>query len=205
MSTAGAWLVCASLALFPLALVAVDDRPPHERAGLVTLFAHDDIQSSFDFRQGRAGGHILDGEVRLESAQLAFDVFAREQVSFGFVRDERVELLDLGELRVAPSVRARDRAEEFPIALFHTLAFEGARFSYLGPGGDVLALDLAGRLLGPLPLEGIRHVEPRVGHTYLMRVRRKGSRLADELFKFQVVALVHGHSLTIRWAPVPTR
>ena len=43
---------------------------------LVTLYAHDDLQSSFDFRAGLPGAHVVDGEVRLERAQLAFNVFA---------------------------------------------------------------------------------------------------------------------------------
>ena len=47
-------------------------------------------------------------------------------------------------------------------------------------------------------LAGDRHVDPVVGHTYLVRVRRDG-RTTDEFFKFQVVDLVHKQSLTIRW------
>jgi hypothetical protein len=59
----------------------------------------------------------------------------------------------------------------------------------------------ADRILDTPPTWGLRHVEPVVGHTYLVRVRRNGTS-TDELFKFLVIGLLPDHSLTMRWARV---
>jgi len=167
------------------------------------LYARDDLASSFDFRSGSAGGRVVEGEIRLADAQLVYGAFLRDQLSFGFVRNERVEVLDLGDVSVVPQVRARDQTVEFPISVLHTLAFDGARFTYLGPGGAVHAFEAADRILGSLPPETLRHLEPQLGHTYLVRVHREGVGARDEFFAFEVVDLEAGRRLTLRWNAVP--
>lgn len=194
--------VALPLLLVPLA-VAVQEAvgpPPTPRAGLVTLYAGDDLASSFDFRSGGYGAAVFDGEVLL-AGQIAYDAFAPGLLSYGFVRDEKIALLDLGALEVPPQPRARDQALEFPISLFHTLFLRGPSFYYLGPGGDAHPFQAADAIFEPLPPESLRHVEPELDHVYLLRVKRDKAR-EDELFKFQVVAKLPDHSLTLRWARV---
>lgn len=197
------WLSCSFAALAWFGAFGPAQEATTE--GLVTLYAGDDLQSSFDFRRGLPGGQVFDGEVELSNAQIAYDVFAPDRISFGFVRDERIEVLDLGDIVVPPQVRARDRALAFPISLFHTLSKRGSSFVYLGPGGDVHAFDPADRILGGTPGLGLRHVEPHVGHTYLVRARLEGVGLPDELYKFEIVDHLPGHSVTLRWGRVPGR
>jgi hypothetical protein len=187
-----------ALLALPLALELQEDARSEE-SSIATLLAQDDLACAFDFRAGRSGGRIEDGEIRLEDAQLAFGAFARDRMTVGFVHDEHAALLDLGILYVEPDVRARDGAAEFAVSAFHTLAFDGTRFSYRGPGEDVRFLDQADRILGPLP-SGPRELAPVVGHVYLLRVRRDDARATDELFKLEVIDFQPGRSLTIRWA-----
>ena len=168
---------------------------------IVTLYARDDLLSSFDFRSGGPGGRVIDGEVRLDNAQLAFDLYTRGQLSFGFSLDERVDVLDLGAVVVPPEARARDRAAELPMSIFHTLRRDDNGFVFVGPGSDVDPYERADRILGLPPTRGVRDIEPIVGHTYLLRVRRNGTS-NDELFKFLVIGLLPDHSLTMRWARV---
>ena len=85
------------------------------------------------------------------------------------------------------------------------LGGDGADFLYVDAGGHVRPWEPADRILRGPPPAGVRHVEPRLGHTYLLRVRRDDAGSADELFKFQVIALQPGHSITLRWAAVPVR
>lgn len=195
----------ACLLACTLVLVSLGQRDDQTSGGggtsIVTLYANDDLLSSFDFRSGSAGGRVFDGEVRLDAAQIAFGLFAAGQISFGFTRDERVDVLDLGPVVVPPRTRARDRAEEFPLSIFHTLFLADNGFAFVGPGGDVDPYDRADRILTLVPTQELRHIEPHVGHTYLLRVRRNGTSM-DELFKFQVIGLLPEHSLTIRWARV---
>lgn len=196
-------LVSLGLAFASVPLRGVDDERPVP--GLVTLYANDDLQSSFDFRSGRPGGQVQRGEIRLERAQIAFDVLAADQISFGFVRDERVEVLDLGALFVPPQTRSRDPAIEFPVSILHSLFFDGVRFGYLGPGGDRHPLEEADRILGALPPESLRHLTPLVRHTYLVRVHTEGLGLREEFYAFQVVDLVPEQRLTLRWVALGER
>lgn len=189
------------LCLATLALSGDDDGPPPvPREGLVTLLAGDDLASSFDFRSGAHGARVVDGEVRL-SGQLVYDTFAKGLLSHGFVRDEKLAVLDLGALEVQPQARARDAALEFPVSLFHTLFLRGPNFYYVGPGGDAHPFPAADAIFEPLPAEELRHFEPELDHVYLLRVKRDRAR-EEELFKFVVVAKIPDHSLTLRWARV---
>jgi len=199
MRSLGACLLACSLALVPR-----DHRDDQvgEASAVVTLYAHDDLLSSFDFRGGGAGGRLVDGEVHLDRAQIAYGLFAPGLVSFGFSLDERVEVMDLGPVVVRPEARARDRTEEFPISVFHTLFRDHNGFAFVGPGNDVDPFDPADRIMNVVLSPGVRHFEPVIGHTYVLRVRRNGTS-KDELFKFLVVDIVAEQSLTIRWARVP--
>ena len=192
------------LSLAVLALSGDDDGPPPVPSeGLVTLLAGDDLASSFDFRSGSHGARVVDGEVRL-AGQLVYDTFAKGMLSHGFVRDEKLAVLDLGALEVQPQPRARDAALEFPISLFHSLYLRGPNFYYVGPGGDSHPFQAADQIFEPLPSEQLRHFEPEVDHVYLLRVKRDRAR-EEELFKFLVVAEIPDHSLTLRWARVDQR
>jgi hypothetical protein len=173
------------------------------QGGIVTLYAHDDLLSTFSIHTGGAGAQIVEGEVRLDDAQLAFDLFAEDMFSFGFISDELVNVVDLGPQVVEPHRRGQDIAPKFPVSLFHTLYLDGAKFSYAGPGGTLLRHSPAERILDPMPRHGMYHVQPVVGNTYLLRSNRSGgSSRADELVKFVVVDFQPGHSVTLRWAPL---
>ncbi len=184
-------------------------RAPGMKAGdesrIVTLYAHDDLQSSFDFTEGGNGATLWNDEIVLDDAQIAFHVFAENMISYGFVRNAPTMVLDLGEVYVPELVRAQDWAPKLPISLFHTLFLDGAHFSYREPGGRAHRLKEAGRILNNLPPEGLYHLEPRIGHTYLVRTNRRGSKTPDEYAKFQVIDFQPDRSLTIRWANLPTR
>jgi hypothetical protein len=175
-----------------------------EESQLVTLYAHDDLQSSFDFREGKAGGRYADGNVELTGAHLAFDLFERDMISYGFLRDDPVRILDLGEFFVPVRARSKDRAPRLSPSLFHSLFRDGKLFAYLGQDGEAHPCREANDLLGPLPGEGYLHLQPQVGHTYLVRIgHRRGGE--DDFAKFEIVDFQPGHSLTIRWALVPER
>ncbi len=193
-------LLFASSALQPPALRTPAGPAQSPAGGVVTLFANDDLLSSFDFERGSAGGHVLDGEVTLDDAHIAFDVFERNSISFGFRRDAFVSVIDLGAQFVSPFERAQDAGVKIPASLFHTLFLDGRRFSYVGPGGKVERLRAASRIFDPLPPEGMYHVPAVLGHTYLVRFRGFDTRGDGSLAKFQVVDYRPGSRMTIRWA-----
>ena len=49
------------------------------------------------------------------------------------------------------------------------------------------------------------HVRPTIGHTYLVRTRRDGASSEDVFAKLHVIDFEPGRSVTVRWAPVPSR
>lgn len=196
-------LTAAALSLALLGSPAEPSEPAAQApGGIVTLYARDDLACAFDFRTGKVGASILEGEVSLDHAQLLYDVFEPGFLSFGFTDRERVAVLDLGEVYVPPQDRATDRSLEYPVALFHTLFVDGPRFFYLGPGRSLHRFEDADRILGSTPREGLAHVAPVVGHTYVLRTKREGVGGTDELFKFHVVAIRPRESVTLRWARV---
>ncbi len=171
-------------------------------SGIVTLYAEDDLQSSFSFRGGCAGGRVVDGELVLDDAQIAFDVLAENMITFGFVRDARTMILDLGDVSVPARERAVDRAPKLPTSLFQTLFLNGVHFSYRDPTGRPHRFKEANDIMNALPPEGLYHLEPIVGHTYLVRTNRKGTDTPNEFAKFRVIDFRPGRSLTIRWANI---
>lgn len=195
------WSLTAALA--SLALLRPAPEPPAVPVGgVVTLYARDDLACAFDLRNGKEGGALFEGEIDLQNAQLIYGAFERDLLSYGFNDRERVAVLDLGEVYVPPQARATDRSLEYPVALFHTLFVDGPRFFYLGPGRSQHRFEDADRILGSFPPEGLAHLAPQVGHTYVLRTKRDGAGGTDQLFKFHVVAHHPGESVTLRWARV---
>jgi len=202
-------VLALAICVAPLAFLDSRDVTPRQEesgeSGLFTFYAADDLASSFDFRRGRAGGTVVDGEVSLANAQMAFDVLAPDRISFGFGRNERVDILDLGPIRIAPHRRGQDPGLELSSSLFQTLFLDRDRFSYRGAGGTLERYPEARRILGTLPAEGVYHLEPVVGNTYVVRVQRRGVGQDDEFFKFLVVDVESRRTLTIRWARIEVR
>jgi hypothetical protein len=191
-------LLALSLSALSFLAASSEDAPS---SGIATLYARDDLLSSFDFRSGGPGAKVWDGEVDLGSAQIVYDVLARGCLSIGFSLDERVDVLDLGEVRIPPRERSRDRQVEFPISLFHTLEVRDEGFVFQAAGGDRDPYAAADRILSATPTTGLRHFEPQLGHTYLLRIRRN-NRSENEVYKFEPIGILPGHSLTLRWGRV---
>jgi hypothetical protein len=169
--------------------------------GIVSLLAHDDLQSSFSFRQGTFGARIKNGELLLDDAQLVFHTFSEGMLSYGFVRNELVSVLDLGDLVVQAIERSTDDAPKPPLSIFYTLFFDGSGFKYQGPINQIYRLPEAQALVAAVPPPGISHFEPQVGHTYLLKVQwRVGyGDSRPKFFKFLVVDFEPNHHVTFRW------
>ena len=169
--------------------------------GLVTLYARDGLLSSVNFRSGGAGGSIVDGEIDLNGAHLAFDVFEPGMLSFGFSALERVNVMDLGPQFVEPLRRRQDLAPKLDVSLFHTLFLDRSRFSYIGTGGTLERIAAAEEIFQPLPRQGVYHVAPIMGNTYVLRANGRDSSRGNELIvKFLVIDVQEGRSVTLRWS-----
>jgi hypothetical protein len=180
---------------------AVD--PPQEvGGGLLTLYAGDDLRSSFSLRQGGNAARIVDGEIDLDGVHIVFDVFESDMLTFGFLKNERVNVLDLGPVYVNEVSHATDRSPKFPISVFHTLYVDGGRFAYRGPGDSLERHEPADWIFDTMPGRGYYHLEPVEGHTYVIRTKRMGVGEREMLGKLQIVDFRPGHSLTIRWSRI---
>ena len=176
-----------------------------DQTRVTTLYAHDDYLSTFSFRYGGTGARMDDGELILDNAQIAFDVFAEDMITFGFVDNEPTRIIDLGDVTIPGIDRAADRAPKLPVSLLQTLHLDAGRFNYRGPNSKLYRLKEANEIMEGLPGQGFYHIEPKVGHTYLLRSDPRGSGSAEFYAKFQVIGFRPGESLTIRWAVIPSR
>ena len=196
--------VAAVFALRPSPAEIGEERPGG-RASLddpvVTLWAKDAPRASFDFVRGEYGGRIEDGQFLLDGAQVAYDVLEKERLSFGFSFNQSALLVDLGDIRVPKVSNSHDRGPKLDLSLYHTLGLRRGRFVYKGPFNKSYDQSDARKILRSHPRLGVQHVEPQLGHVYLLRFRPNYRRRKTEyLLKFQIVDLEPGRRLSFRWA-----
>lgn len=190
------WAVSVTFAAPSTTAMGVVQSGPNE-SHLVTLWALDERAASLDPVSGTNGADFANGQIGLTRAALAYHAFAPEMLSFGFRDGERAALLDLGDFRVPPLVVQRDLTPRTPVTAFHSLTLERGKLQYIAPINRPLLMLEGQSVLGPLPPEGIQHVEPRAGHIYLLRSQSP----AGELFvKILVLDVQPGRSITLRYA-----
>lgn len=188
-----------SLGLLSSALTLQDPAAP--QGGLITLYEHDDVASSLDFRTGNHGGRVVDGQIELVDAQLVYGSFATGLLSFGFAADEAVNVVDLGPSEVDAVSSAHDAALKYPISAFHTMSASGRRLTFQPANGSQVRLG-AGNAVFDVPKRGLQHVEAQLDHCYVIRYQRTRGDRRDMLAKFQVVEHRPGESITLRWANI---
>lgn len=180
---------------------ATQEPEPTATGGIITLYAHDDLASSLDFRTGTYGGRIVEGEIALDQAQLVYDKFSPEHLSFGFAADEAVTIVDLGPVEVPFTALAQDAALKFTVSAFHTLGFSGRRLTFQPAGGSTVRLGAGGDAF-TTPQRGLRHFKPTLEHVYVLRYQRTRGDRRDMLAKFQVIDVRPGEAITLRWANI---
>lgn len=195
-------LVAAGVCATRATLTASQEDASAPAIGLITLYQHDAVTSSLDFRTGRHGGQVFDGEVQLGAAQLVYGAFTPGQLSFGFGADEAVNVVDLGPAIVEPARLAQDAALKFPISVFDTLSASGRRLVFQPAGSGTLVRLNGGNEVFAVPQRGLSSFEPKVGHCYAIRYQRTRGDRSDNLGKFYVVEHRPGESVTLRFAHI---
>ena len=66
------------LFLAALCVSFAPQKAPSSGSSLVTLYAHDDLLSSFSFETGEFGARIVDGELILDDTQIALVAYCRD-------------------------------------------------------------------------------------------------------------------------------
>lgn len=168
---------------------------------LITLWAKDSIACSFDVTSGRSGSTILDGQLDLSNATVAYDVVQANSLSLGLARDSTLSMVNLGEVLVHPKRDPRARGFRMPASAFHTLRVERNRIVYDAPGARGVELSNATAVLRGIPGRGAVHVAPKVGDIILMRYFKGGRHSkTPQLAKFLIVDHEAGKRVVLRWA-----
>lgn len=190
-------LILVSVVLSALALAASPAPVQTVPAGsqLITLRGHDTLTAAWDDRAGSYVTALNQGELDLGRASLAYGILEEGKLSFGFRLRERATLVDVGDFRVKPLVRPRDIVPKPAVSVISTLRLERNNIQYMAPVGRWLELKEASPVLGRLKSEGVQHIEPEVGHTYLLRYAFDGS---ESIVAFHVVEHVPGERLVLR-------
>jgi len=167
--------------------------------GVVTLLAADDLNVSYSFEEGQHG-EIVDGRLALERTQVLYDRYKPGHLSFGYVRDEKLSLVDLGYERVEAGHQPTDLAPRTPLGVFHSLFIDDGRFYYLDASGLRHHHPVAQKVLRQFPPEIITHVEPQLGATILIRYRTRAMPFKQtSVVKMQVIDVEPGRYVTLRW------
>jgi hypothetical protein len=162
---------------------------------LVTLRAHDSLTAAWNDRTETYVTTINQGELDLGQATLVYDILQGGQLSFGFRLRERAKLVDVGDFRVAPLVRPRDIVPKAGVGVINTLRVQRNNIQYLAPVNRWLNLKEGDAVVGRLESEGVQHVEPELGHVYLLRYVFDGS---ERVVAFHVVEHVPGERVVLR-------
>ncbi len=184
-----------------LSFVPVQEEGP--TSSLVTLYASDDLLSSFSFSTGTHAARIEDGELILDDTQITFDILDRDCVTYGYVENQLIEIVDLGDPVVEGAEMPSDRSPKPPLSIFHTLFLKDGQVSYRGPIRRTYRFREGQAIFNSLPPERVRCFVPQVGHVYLLRYKIQG--VPDDrrmLVKFRVIDYRPGETLTLRWAPL---
>jgi hypothetical protein len=193
--------LAAAVAVGLLSSALTMQDPAQPSGGLITLYEHDDLASSLDFRNGRHGGSVIDGQIQLVDAQLVYGSFATGLLSFGFAADEAVNVVDLGTAEVEFNASAHDAALKYPISVMPTLGVASRRLTFQEANGTHVRLG-TGNAVFDVPKRGLQHIEPVLDHCYAIRFQRTRGDRRDMLAKFQVVEHRPGESITLRWANI---
>ena len=172
-----------------------DDHRPGDQ--LITLFAMDDETCSFSFSQRRFGG-IAEGRLFLDDTEILYDRYQPGHLSFGYVRDSRVNLIDLGDERIATGSMPSDRAPRVPISVYSRLFLDGGRVKYIDAYNNAKAHRNAQKVLHQFGPEQTIHADPQVGSTYLLRYRTAFGQ--SETVRFRIIDHEPGRFVTLRWA-----
>lgn len=191
----------AALAVGLLSSALTTQQPATPSGGLITLYEHDDLASSLNFRAGAHGGTVVNGQIQLADAQLVYGSFSSGLLSFGFAADEAVNVVDLGTAEVEFNADVQDAALKYPISVIPTLGVAGRRLTFQATNGTQVRLG-AGNAVFEVPSRGLQHVEPVLDHCYVIRYQRTRGDRRDMLAKFQVVEHRPGESITLRWANI---
>ncbi len=181
----------------PMGMVSPDDQPD----ALVTLWAKDDRRNTFSLSTGGYASDVVEGELKLDDAHLAYGVFEAGRVTLGFGRDSRVAVIDLGERAIEGQPDPGDRSPAVPLNAFNTMRLHRGRLITEGPRKRRTFIPEADALVSELPNEGIRSFAPEVGHIYLIRVLPRGFKEREDLLAIlEPVDVEFDRRMTFRWA-----
>jgi hypothetical protein len=172
---------------------------------VLQLSAYDDLRSSVDFEAASYGTSVDGAQLDLSRAELAFGQFEQGMISYGFRDKEQARIVDVGDFRVPAKRLVRDVAPRPPMSVLHSLTLDNRQVTYRAPVDKRLNLREASAVTSILPDSEMRHIQPRLGHVYLLRYRGV-SEVGDawgRVVAFQVTEMIPNQSITIRGRMLP--
>ncbi|MEW6745693.1 MAG: hypothetical protein AB1486_23330 [Planctomycetota bacterium] len=201
--TARNLLLLTSLAVLPASFTPGQEPVPQGDSFLVQLSAVDELAAALSFDTGGHGATVQDGQLILDNAHMVYNLFAEHKLTLGFVRKQLVRVVELDDLKVEGFARPEDFAPRLPLSFFHTLTIEGKQVVYRGPMNRTYRLKEAEKIFQTLPPEGLVHIDPQIGRTYLVRFAPRDAQNSQDAFvKFRVVDIEPGRFITLRFARI---
>lgn len=171
---------------------AADDRVAMEGA-TTTLFAHDDLENSYEFSTGAVGHAMLDGVIYNRNTQVKYITEDPEFLLFGLNGGETATVTELGELRDSRTLHSLFWAvERRGDSVFTRRLLRGALEER-----QVASLDTH-RRSGAKAKIGL-------GHIYVVAIHdesRQGTPRDPVYFKLLVTDFAPGQHVRFRWSPL---
>jgi hypothetical protein len=164
--------------------------------GIVILYAHDAQLATLSFTDGKSGMTMRDHVIYNRDSHLAFEVYAKDNLSVGIQGLERGSIIDLGS---ADELEARYGYRE-------TVGkSQGFASIHREAGKLVIFQDREKHRFQPLKeaallldkTEEMASAPVIVGHIYLIRISKGETEIVSS--KLRVLAFTPGQSVTIRW------
>jgi hypothetical protein len=172
---------------------------------VLQLSAYDDLRASVDFEGATYGASVDGAQLDLTRAELSYGQFEQGMLSYGFRDKEQARIVDVGDFRVPAKRQVRDAAPRPPMSVLHSLTLDNRQVTYRAPVDKRLNLREAALVTAILPDSEMRHIQPRLGHVYLLRYRGV-PEVGDawgRVVAFQVTEMVPGQSVTVRGRMLP--
>lgn len=162
-------------------------------SSIVTLWANDQLAAAWP------SATVTNGRLDYRGTDLVYNTFAANKLSFGYLGDSLVTVVQRkGPLKV-PVVRDRtNRSPAIEPDVFHTLAIDRKRIVYQTGIGKLEELREVSSQWRRTPVAKLVHIEPKEGDVIIVRHQPNGARGGERNLKLQVIEHRVGRSLTLR-------
>lgn len=183
----------------PLLLMAPAPLRTGPTEALTTLYRFDPVLSSISLQTGELGARIVDGELQLLEADIAY---GRPEggLQAGLSEDRPAQILDMGTLQQLAQVYGYETPDGYS-QFWASMRLDGDEL-------EVAEVEIEDRYQEVTEYRSLLKLRPRVldrtevraGHVYMIRITDRRDRRYELIAKLLILAHDPGERVTFRWS-----